>query len=85
MRGYIADSLGEAGSAGSLSYGAPWRITTLHRKLPAHRMNASGFPDRVNCPECGRVMRAGTAATTGAGHWRHFAREHGINRKGPPR
>ena len=31
-----------------------------------------------------RVIGARTAAKMGACYWRHFEKEHGIDRKGPP-
>ena len=43
-------------------------------------MNATKFPDRVDCPECGSPVRAETVAMLGADYWQHHAKEHGVNR-----
>ena len=43
-------------------------------------MNETRLPHLVKCPECGRAVRAETAALMGADYWQHLTREHGISR-----
>ena len=43
-------------------------------------MNVTRFPHLVKCPECGRAVRAETAALMGADYWQHLTKEHGISR-----
>ena len=43
-------------------------------------MDRTKFPYQVRCPECGRSVRAETAAMLGADYWQHLAKEHGRNR-----
>lgn len=43
-------------------------------------MNPTRFPYIVKCPECGRAVRAETAAMMGADYWQHLAKEHGMSR-----
>ena len=43
-------------------------------------MNRTKFLYLVKCPECGRAVRAETAAMMGADYWQHLAKEHGMNR-----
>ncbi len=43
-------------------------------------MNPSRFPYLVKCPECGRAIRAESAALMGADYWQHLAKEHGMAR-----
>ena len=43
-------------------------------------MDPTGFSYLVRCPECGRTIRAETAALMGAVYWQRLAKEHGMNR-----
>ena len=43
-------------------------------------MNPSRFPCLVRCAECGRAIRAESAALMGADYWQHLTKEHGISR-----
>ena len=43
-------------------------------------MNPRRFPYIVKCPECGRAIRAETAALMGADYWQHLSGEYGISR-----
>ena len=43
-------------------------------------MNRTGFPYMVRCPECGRAIRAESAALMGSDYWQNLAKEHGMNR-----
>ena len=43
-------------------------------------MNETRYPHLVKCPECGRAVRAETAALMGADYWQHLTKEHGISR-----
>ena len=43
-------------------------------------MNGAEYIYRINCPECGLLIRAETTSLIGADYWRHLSGEHGMNR-----
>ena len=43
-------------------------------------MHWTKLPSQVRCPECGRSVRAETAAMLSADYWHHLEKEHGRNR-----
>ena len=43
-------------------------------------MNRTRFAYQVRCLECGRAVRAETAAMLGADYWQHLEKEHGMAR-----